>query len=144
MNHLVVPQVVLFGLLIGLRGLHELLALQKIELWQHRFLCWHRVQERKHFGFPCLKARRRPGAPRTTIWDPVRAPDCWDGLDEGRYEYQRNDSHHFDEDVHRGTGRVFERVADGVAYHRGGVSIGTFTSVGASFDVFLCVIPGPA
>lgn len=41
-------------------------------------------------------------------------------------EHKRLDSHELDQDVERRPGCVLERIADGVANHRGLVSIRTF------------------
>ena len=55
-----------------------------------------------------------------------------------------DDSHHaheLDEDVERGAGCVFERIAYGVAHHGGAVHFRAFAAEVALFDIFLGVIP---
>ena len=68
MNHLVVPLVVLFGLLIGLRGLHELLVLQRSSYGSTDSFAGTGYNNASILDFHVQKLRR-PGAPRTTIWD---------------------------------------------------------------------------
>ena len=54
---------------------------------------------------------------------------------------EADDCHDVDEDVHRGAGGVFERIADGVANDAGGVGVGSFPSVVAIFNVLLGIVP---
>ena len=61
--------------------------------------------------------------------------------DEQRAEGQRDDRHEVDEDVHRRTGGILERVADGVADNGSLVSLGALATMVAALDVLLSIIP---
>ena len=59
-------------------------------------------------------------------------------------EYDGNGGAELDEDVEGRAGSIFERIADCVTDNSCLVVIGALAAVVASFDVFLCVIPGTA
>ena len=60
---------------------------------------------------------------------------------ECRREDECEDAHEFDENVDGRTGRIFERIADGVTDDSGFMGVTTFATVISAFDVFLGIIP---
>ena len=65
-------------------------------------------------------------------------------LNEQRREHKRDRGQQLDQDVQARAGRVFERIAQGIADDRGLVSIGTLAAVLPALDELLGVIPGAA
>lgn len=63
-------------------------------------------------------------------------------------EHERYDRHQLDQDVNGGPARVFQRVADGIAYDSSLVNVSTLACSAAvrideiaTFDVLLSVVP---
>src|SRR5437870_6211167 len=65
-------------------------------------------------------------------------------LDKERRQHQRDRAQELDQHVQRRTGRVFERIADGITDHGGLVRRTPFSTVLARFDELLSVVPRPA
>ena len=64
-----------------------------------------------------------------------------DASGQKRRDHQAHDGHHVDQDVHRGTRRVLERIAHGVAHHHRVMRLRALASVVSLLDVFLGVVP---
>src|SRR5690554_1674137 len=95
-------------------------------------------------AFSCLFATEVRS--RYIIKNPPRRADCIVLIQKSEQgcEDQGNDGHQLDKDIDGRTRGVLEGVAHGVAYNGSGMSFGSLTAMGSTFDIFLGIVPGAA